>query len=121
MTDKNAFGDRAKGLEDEHFRKQEAELIAKMRERAEYEQQVKEEDAMDSAEETLEVFEDEDVSMDVADDAPLKGKGKEVAAPADENLPAARKRRRPAVDVFTGTDYPRSSQSHIYKPLHRPQ
>ena len=35
MTDKNAFGDRAKGLEDEHFRKQEAELIAKMRERAE--------------------------------------------------------------------------------------
>ena len=96
-------------------------VTQKMRERAEYEQQVKEEDAMDSAEETLEVFEDEDVSMDVADDAPLKGKGKEVAAPADENLPAARKRRRPAVDVFTGTDYPRSSQSHIYKPLHRPQ
>jgi hypothetical protein len=35
MSDKNAFGERGKALEDEHFRKREAELIAKMRERAE--------------------------------------------------------------------------------------
>jgi len=74
-------------------------VTQKMRERAEYEREVKEEDAMDSADETLEVFEDEDVKMDLTH---LKGKGKEVAT-TDENLPVARnKRRRPAMDVFTG-------------------
>lgn len=76
-----------------------AKVTQKMRERAAYEKELRDEDAMDSADEALEVFEGEDVEMD---DAPSKGKGKEVASTADEKLPVARKRRRPAMDVFTG-------------------
>lgn len=34
MTDRDAFKDRARGLEEEYFRRKEQELIAKMRERA---------------------------------------------------------------------------------------
>jgi exosome complex protein LRP1 len=82
-----------------------AKITQKMLERAEYEKEVKEQNARGSEDDELEVFEDdEDDKMDVdMADRSTKGKGKEI--PADTMPPSRNKRRRPAIDPFTGMIY----------------
>ncbi|KAF8167416.1 Sas10/Utp3/C1D family-domain-containing protein [Crassisporium funariophilum] len=91
-------------------------VTSKMLQRAAYEKQVKEQDAMESEEEGLEVFggdgaaeggeaEERDghgkMEVDSAGRKEEKDKGKEVAQPI-ESLQSRNKRRRPVVDPFTG-------------------
>lgn len=82
-------------------------ITQKMRERADYEKEVKEQDARGSEDDELEVFEDErqnnEMDVDMADRS-TKGKGKEI--PADAMPPSRNKRRRPAIDPFTGKLHP---------------
>ncbi|KAF9486499.1 hypothetical protein BDN70DRAFT_870056 [Pholiota conissans] len=77
-------------------------ITQKMRERAEWEKEVKEQDARGSDEDELEVFEGggEDNKMNVdATERSTKGKGRETPNP----VPSSRnKRRRAAIDPFTG-------------------
>ncbi|KAG6813979.1 hypothetical protein H0H92_004472 [Tricholoma furcatifolium] len=78
-----------------------AKITSKMLERQLYEKKLKEQDARDSEEEELEVF-DEDASMDVEPEKKSKGKAKEVPPPDNETRLKGNKRRRPAIDPFAG-------------------
>ena len=85
----------------------------KMVQRAAYEKEIKEQDAMDSDEDELEVFEGDE--LPTTEDT--KGKGKETALPtvADEDNYASRnKRRRSLVDPFAGTFDPPNIPCVIY-------
>ncbi|KAG5643137.1 hypothetical protein DXG03_001527 [Asterophora parasitica] len=88
-----------------------AKITSKMLERQLYEKKLKEQDAQDSEEVELEVFdgEEEEDKMDV--DTPTsrsskkgKGKAKDVPPAQDQatNSKADTKRRRPAIDPFAG-------------------
>lgn len=77
-----------------------------MIQRAAYEKEIKEQDAMESDEDELEVFEGNELSIRTENKRDSKGKGKETTPPViiDEDTHISRnKRRRPVVDPFAGT------------------
>ena len=82
-------------------------MTNKMHQRAAYEKEIKEQDAMDSDEDELEVFEgDELLPTRTESKQDVKGKRKETTPPAiiDEDTHISlNKRRRPVVDPFAGT------------------
>jgi hypothetical protein len=83
-------------------------MTSKMVQRAAYEKDIKEQDAMDSDEDELEVFEGDELPTRTESKQDIKGKGKrkESTPPAiiDEDTHISlNKRRRPVVDPFAGT------------------
>lgn len=84
-------------------------ITSKMLERQLYEQKLKEQDAQESEDEGLQVFEDNDESMEAEPSAPKinnnKGKAKANEVPSTPAGPtsAGAKRRRPTLDPFAGT------------------
>jgi hypothetical protein len=87
-------------------------MTSKMIQRAAYEKEMKEQDAMESDEDELEVFEGDELPMRTESNQVIKGKGKrkETTPPAvinEDTHISLNKRRRPLVDPFAGTfDYP---------------
>jgi hypothetical protein len=78
-------------------------MTSKMIQQAAYEKEIKEQDAIESDEDELEVFEGNERTENKQD---FKGKGKETTPPViiDEDTHISRnKRRRPVVDPFAGT------------------
>jgi len=78
-----------------------------MLERQLYEKKLKEQDARESEEEELEVFDGAEDNMEVDTSAPKskKAKGKAKEVPLAGNVPTSKdnnKRRRPAIDPFAG-------------------
>ena len=83
-------------------------MTSKMIQRAAYEKEIKEQDAMDSDEDELGVFEGDELPSRTEGKQDIKGKGKpkEATPPAviDEDTHISlNKRRRPVVDPFAGT------------------
>ncbi|KAG6854157.1 hypothetical protein C0991_010068 [Blastosporella zonata] len=82
-----------------------ARITSKMIERQLYEKRLKEQDARDSDEDELEVFDDNEMDVDPAVSESAnngKGKAEEVSSTKDESTLRSNKRRRPAVDPFAG-------------------
>ncbi|KAG6846045.1 hypothetical protein H0H87_006409 [Tephrocybe sp. NHM501043] len=83
-----------------------AKITSKMIERQLYEKKLKEQDARDSEEDELQVFEDDNgMDVDPSVSEPVKngkGKAKEVSPPNDDATSGNTKRRRPVVDPFAG-------------------
>ena len=79
-------------------------MTSKMIQRAAYEKEMKEQDAMESDEHELELFEGDESGENKQD---VKGKGKETPPPTiNEDTHISRnKRRRPVVDPFAGMFY----------------
>ncbi|KAF5384924.1 hypothetical protein D9615_001125 [Tricholomella constricta] len=79
-------------------------ITSKMLERQLYEKKLKEQDARESEEEGLEVFDGEEDRMNVDTSASKKAKGKAKEAPSIETGTTSKssKRRRPAIDPFAG-------------------
>ena len=83
-------------------------MTSKIRQRAAYEKEIKEQDAMDCDEDELEVFEGDELPVRTESKQDIKGKGKhkETTPPTivDEDTHISlNKRRRPVVDPFAGT------------------
>jgi len=80
-------------------------MTSKMIQRAAYEKEIKEQDAMETDEDDLEVFEGDELPTRPENNQDTKGKGKETPPRAviDEDTHISRnKRRRPVVDPFAG-------------------
>ena len=83
-------------------------MTNKMHQRAAYEKEIKEQDAIDSDEDELEVFEGDELPTRTESEQNVKGKGKrkETTPPAiidEDTHTSLNKRRRPVVDPFAGT------------------
>ena len=77
-------------------------MTSKMIQRAAYEKKIKEQDAMGSGEDNLDIFEGDELPIQTETKQDTKGKGKETT-PTDEDSHISRnKRRRPVVDPFAG-------------------